>query len=103
MVEFNLHPETPAQVDIEEREAAFVGFVRFCGWAILHILIVVGYLTLVLGIGFNWLASLAIMFAAGLAGGWLMRLSSAWTIILIAHAALVIVARLCILLLEWMH
>lgn len=98
MVEYELHPEVPVRVDVEKRDARFHGFLKFCGWAGLHVLLMTGYLTLVFAIGMNWLVALIIMVIAGFAGGWMMKLGNAWTIGMIAQIAVVMIARLGIYL-----
>ncbi|WP_084396797.1 hypothetical protein [Henriciella aquimarina] len=100
MVEYDTNPDIPPKVDVDKREAMFGGFLRFCAWTGLHILVVVGYLTLVFAIGMNWLGALIIMFVAGLAAGWLFKLSNAWTIAMVVQAAIVVLARIFILLFQ---
>ncbi|WP_300392506.1 aa3-type cytochrome c oxidase subunit IV [Henriciella sp.] len=98
MVEFVTNPETPPRVDVDKREATFHGFLKFCGWTGLHVLLVAGYLTLVFGVGMNWLVALFLMAIAGGVGGWLMKLGSAWYFSLLAQAGIVLLARFFIFL-----
>ena len=55
--------------DVRWRQLMFNHFLRTSAWLALHILLLVGYLTLVFAMGVNWLTSLAIFFVAGLAIG----------------------------------
>ena len=88
----------PPKVNIENREAMFRNFVRFCGWGGMHVLLVTGYLTLVFAIGMNWFVALILMALAGIGGGLLMKLGSVWYLSLVGQAAIVVFARICILL-----
>ena len=98
MANSETHAHQPPQVNIANREAMFNRFLKFCGWTGLHILLVTGYLTLVFAITMNWLVALILMLLAGIIGGWLLKLGSAWYLSLVAQVAIVLMARLSILI-----
>lgn len=98
MAETDPNSRKPPQINIANREANFHRFIKFCSWTGMHVLLVTGYLTLVFAVSMNWLTALFLMALAGVAGGWLMGLTSAWYLSLGVQAAIVVVARLCILL-----
>lgn len=85
---------------VRPRERMWNNFLRACGWLSLHVLLVVGYLTFVFAIGMNWMTALIILFIAGLAGGWIIGLSRAWTLAMLVQAGIVIVARLFVVLFQ---
>ena len=80
--------------DVRWRQLMFNHFLRTSAWLALHILLLVGYLTLVFAMGVNWLTSLAIFFVAGLAIGWIMGLSGAWGLAMILQAFIVLLTGL---------
>ena len=82
----------------ESRERAWRGFLTVCAWALLHVLLVTGYLIMVFAIGIDWFVSLLVLLVAGLAAGSLLRLSGAWSAAMLLQAALVILVRLLVYL-----
>lgn len=88
------------QPDLESREQMWNGFLRASAWLSLHLLLAVGYLTFVFAMGMNWLTALVILFIAGVAGGWLMGLSSAWLIAMLVQAGIVVIARVVVVLMQ---
>lgn len=92
--------ERDSRMDLEFHERTWHGFVKFSAWASLHVLLVVGYLTFVFAIGMNWLTALILMAIAGIVGGLLMGLSSAWYVALAAQAVFVVFVRICIILFQ---
>lgn len=98
------NPDVPAErdsrMDLEFHERTWHGFLRFSAWASLHVLLVVGYLTFVFAIGMNWLTALVLIAIAGIVGGLLMGLSSAWYVALAGQALFVVFVRICIALFQ---
>jgi hypothetical protein len=86
-------PHTDAYMAMEEKRRLWRGFGRASAWFLLHLLMIVAYLTFVLAAGADWLGSLIVIAALGLIAGWLLRLGAAWNGFVAAFAVAVCVLR----------
>ncbi len=79
-------------MDITNQESTWKGFLTFSLWGGLITILTVGYATLAVAIGMNWLVSLGIMAAVGIAAGLLMNMGGRWmaTVVLLIIVALIV-------------
>lgn len=86
------------KMDIAEQEQTFEGFLKGTVWGSGIIILIVGYATLTLSAGMNWIIALALMAGAGLAGGAFMGMGIAWFAAVIGMTALAVVVQILIAL-----
>ena len=81
-------------MDITDQKATWDGFITGSVWGSLLIILSVGYATLALAIGINWIISLGLMAFVGIAAGLLLNLGGRWmaTVVLLIVLALIVQA-----------
>jgi hypothetical protein len=79
-------------MDISAQKATWDGFMVGSIWGSLLIILTVGYATLAVAIGMNWMIALGLMTVFGIVSGLVMNLGGRWmaTVVLIVVLALVV-------------
>ena len=80
------------EMDISDQKATWDGFIIGSIWGGLITILVVGYATLAIAIGLNWMVSLGLMAVVGIVSGLLLNLGGRWmacVVILIVLALIV--------------
>jgi hypothetical protein len=80
------------EMDITDQKATWNGFLTFSLWGGLITILTVGYATLAVAMGMNWMIALGIMAAVGIIGGLLMNMGGRWmaTVVLLIIVALIV-------------
>lgn len=81
-------------MDIRAQKETWEGFVTGSVWGSLIIIMAVGYATLAIALGLNWMVSLALMALFGFAAGIFMNMGGRWmaTVVVMIVLALIIQA-----------
>ena len=79
-------------MDISAQKATWDGFMVGSIWGSLLIILTVGYATLAVAIGMNWMIALGLMTVFGIVSGLVMNLGGRWmaTVVLVVVLALVV-------------
>ena len=79
-------------MDISAQKATWDGFMVGSIWGSLLIILTVGYATLAVAIGMNWMIALGLMTVFGIVSGLVMNLGGRWmaTVVLMVVLALVV-------------
>ena len=79
-------------MDISAQKATWDGFMVGSIWGSLLIILTVGYATLAVAIGMNWMIALGLMTVFGIVSGLVMNLGGRWmaTMVLLIILALVV-------------
>ncbi|MDX1292399.1 MAG: aa3-type cytochrome c oxidase subunit IV [Hyphomonas sp.] len=79
-------------MDISAQKATWDGFVKGSVWGSLLVILTLGYATLSVAIGMNWIIALGLMAVFGIAVGLFMNLGGRWmaTVVLLVILALVV-------------
>jgi hypothetical protein len=79
------------EMDIQAQQATWHGFIVGGTWAALLTFLIIGYSTLAVALGVNWMISLGLMAVFGLAVGLFLNLGGRWiaTVVLLVLAPLV--------------
>jgi hypothetical protein len=79
-------------MDIADQESTWKGFLAFSLWGGLITILTVGYATLAVAIGMNWMIALAMMAVVGIVAGLLMNMGGRWmaTVVLLVILALIV-------------
>ena len=80
------------EMDITDQKATWDVFIIGSIWGSLLVILTVGYATLALAIGMNWMVSLGLMAIFGVVAGLVMNLGGRWmaTVVLMVILALVV-------------
>ncbi|WP_027836923.1 aa3-type cytochrome c oxidase subunit IV [Hyphomonas sp.] len=80
------------EMDITDQKATWDGFIIGSIWGSLLVILTVGYATLAIAIGMNWMVSLGLMAIFGVVAGLVMNLGGRWmaTVVLMVILALVV-------------
>lgn len=80
------------EMDISDQKATWDGFIVGSVWGGLLIILAVGYATLALAIGMNWMIALGLMAILGIVSGLLLNLGGRWmaTVVLMIVLALIV-------------
>ena len=81
------------QMDISAQKAAWNGFLNFSMWGGMITLLIVGYATLALAIGMNWMVSLALMAIVGFAAGAFMKMGGRWVAAMVMMIVLAFIVQ----------
>ncbi len=90
------HEYHRGEMNIQDQEATWSGFITGSVWGGLIILLLVGHSTLSLAIGMNWAISLGLMAIVGFASGLLLNLGGRWmaTVVVLIVLALIVQAMI---------
>ena len=79
-------------MDISAQKATWDGFMVGSIWGSLLVILTVGYATLAVAIGMNWMISLGLMAVFGIVAGLVMNLGGRWmaTVVLMVVLALIV-------------
>lgn len=82
------------EMDISTQKATWDGFMVGSIWGTLIVTLVVGYATLALAIGINWMVSLGLMALLGFGAGLLLNMGGRWmaTVVVMIVLALIVQA-----------
>lgn len=80
------------EMDIHDQKATWNGFIVGSVWGSLIIILTVGYATLAIALGLNWMVSLGLMAIVGFGAGLLMNLGGRWmaTVVVMIILALIV-------------
>lgn len=80
------------EMDITDQKATWNGFLVGSTWGGLITIMIIGYATLAIAIGINWMVSLALIAAVGIVAGLLLNLGGRWlaTVVMLIITALVV-------------
>ena len=80
------------EMDITDQKATWDGFIIGSIWGSLLVILTVGYATLAIASGMNWMVSLGLMAIFGVVAGLVMNLGGRWmaTVVLMVILALVV-------------
>lgn len=83
---------TRGEMDISSQKATWDGFIKGSTWGSMITILVVGYATLALAAGMNWMVALGLMAIVGIGGGLFMKMGARWmaTVVLMIVLALVV-------------
>jgi Bacterial aa3 type cytochrome c oxidase subunit IV len=86
------HEYHRGEMDISDQTATWKGFITGSTWGGLLIILSVGYATLALALGMNWMIALGLMAAVGVLAGLFLNLGGRWmaTVVLLAGMALLV-------------
>lgn len=78
------------EMDITDQQQTWNGFITGVVWGGLIIVMALGYATLAVAIGLNWMVSLGLMAIAGIVAGLVLKLGGRWmaTVVLLILLAL---------------
>jgi len=85
-------------MDISVQKATWDGFMVGSIWGSLLIIMTVGYATLAVAIGMNWMVSLALMAIVGVVAGLVMNLGGRWMATVVLMVILAVIVQLFIML-----
>jgi hypothetical protein len=79
-------------MDITDQKATWTGFLNFSLWGGLITILTVGYATLAVAMGLNWMIALGIMAVVGILAGLFMNMGGRWmaTVVLLVILALIV-------------
>jgi hypothetical protein len=69
---------THGEMDIHGQSATWDGFLQFSTWGGLITILTVGYATLALAMGMNWMIALGLMAALGVGAGLFLKMGGRW-------------------------
>lgn len=80
------------EMDITGQKATWDGFIKGSTWGSMIIILSVGYATLTVAMGMNWMIALGLMAVVGIGGGMFMKMGARWmaTVVLMIALALVV-------------
>lgn len=80
------------EMDISGQKATWDGFIKGSTWGSLITVLIVGYATLAVAIGMNWMVSLGLMAIVGIAAGFFLKMGARWmaTVVLLIVLALIV-------------
>ncbi len=83
---------TRGEMGIAGQKATWDGFIKGSTWGSMIIILMVGYATLAVAMGMNWMIALGLMAAVGIGGGMFMKMGARWmaTVVLLIGLALVV-------------
>ena len=86
------------EMDITDQKATWDGFIIGSIWGGLITILVVGYATLAIAIGLNWMVSLGLMAIVGIASGLLLNLGGRWmaSVVILIVLALIVQAMIAL-------
>ena len=85
------------EMDITTQESTWTGFMKVAQWFSFGLILVLAYAVFTLTMGINWMIALGLMVVAGIVGGLLMGMGSAWLVTVIGLAILGVVLQLIIM------
>ena len=85
-------------MDISAQKATWDGFMVGSIWGSLLIILTVGYATLAVAIGMNWMIALGLMTVFGIVSGLVMNLGGRWMATVVPMVVLALVVQLFIAL-----
>tara|TARA_Y100000052_G_C2920501_1_gene67954 strand:- start:288 stop:587 length:300 start_codon:yes stop_codon:yes gene_type:complete len=71
------------EMDISVQESTWKGFTTVSVWSSFIIVLVLAYATFTLTMGMNWLIAMGLLAVAGIIGGFVMSMGSAWIVTVI--------------------
>lgn len=92
------HDYVPGQMDITDQKRTWDAFMKASWFGSLLLAVVLGYCTLVFGVGADWLVSLVGMAIAGGALGIATGMGGAWIPSIIGLSVLAVIVRVIIML-----
>jgi len=84
------------EMDIAEQTRTWDGFIRASVWGSAIITLVIGYATLAIPLGLNWMVALVLCAGAGVIGGLMMNMGGAWIATVVGLSGLAVVIQLII-------
>ncbi len=86
------HEYHHGEMDISDQASTWKGFLAVSLWSGLIIILSVGYATLAVAVGMNWMIALGIMAAVGIIVGLLLNMGGRWmaTVVLLVILALIV-------------
>lgn len=84
------------EMDISAQKATWDGFMVGSVWGCLLTFLIVGYSTLAVAIGINWMISLGLMAVFGIVVGILMNLGGRWMATVVMMVVLALIVQLFI-------
>ncbi|MEO0784854.1 MAG: aa3-type cytochrome c oxidase subunit IV [Pseudomonadota bacterium] len=85
-------------MDISDQQNTWKGFMTASVWGSAIIMAIVGYATLTLAVGMNWMIALVLIAGAALLGGLFMGMGGTWIITVVGLAALAVFVQIVIML-----
>ncbi len=85
------------EMNITDQEATWSGFMKVTQWSSLIIVLTLAYAIFTLTMGMHWMVALGLLAVAGIVGGLLMGMGSAWIGTVIGLAVFGVVLQIIIM------